>query len=211
MKTIVVSSPRGGSGKTVLAVHLAVAAELRHDGPVMLLDADPLGFALACCEVRARRFLETPRTEAVQPPKLREVLANLQAEGVRYVIIDTPPSTLSINPKMLSYGDLVLVPVDPSVPELRALRKSLPAIRAAAKSFAFVWCRSRKIVRAERAASLIELTSLGPVLNATMRERTIYTEPFVHGYAAFEDKRNGDAASEDVFAIWAEVREKLRA
>jgi hypothetical protein len=68
-----------------------------------------------------------------------------------------------------------------------------------------------KILRAEHAVGLIELASLGSVFKANMRERAIYTEPFVHGYTAFEDKRNGDAASEDVFAIWAEAREKLGA
>jgi hypothetical protein len=112
---------------------------------------------------------------------------------------------------MLRCGDLVLVPVDPTVPELRALRKALPAIRPASRSLAFVWCRASKIHRAEHAAGLIELASLGSVSKANTRERAIYTEPFVHGSAAFEDKRNGDAASEDVFAIWAEVREKLGA
>jgi hypothetical protein len=43
-----------------------------------------------------------------------------------------------------------------------------------------------------------------------MRERVIY-EPFVHGYTAFEDKWNGDAASEAVLAVWAEAREKMGA
>jgi chromosome partitioning protein len=211
MKTIVVCSPRGGSGKSVLCVHLAVAAELRGDGPVALLDADPLGFALECCEVRRRRFLDTPQAEPATPKGVSEALAELESGGTRYTVLDTPPSITAGNLEMLRYGDLVLVPVDPTVPELRALRKALPAILAASRSIAFVWCRASKILRADHAAGLIELASLGSVFKANMRERAIYTEPFVHGYAAFEDKRNGDAASEDVFAIWAEVREKLGA
>lgn len=130
MKTIVVCSP-GGSGKSVLCVHLSVAAQLRGDGPVALLDADPLGFAFDCCEVRHRRFLETPVAEPVTAIGVSEALAELEACGTRYAILDTPPSTIAANLEMLRCGDLVLVPVDPTVQELRALRKALPAILAA--------------------------------------------------------------------------------
>jgi chromosome partitioning protein len=211
MKTILVCSPRGGSGKTTLAVHLAVAAELRREIPVVLLDTDPLGFALDCCEVRRRRLLDTPGARAVQPSKVKEMLVELEAQGVQYVIVDTAPSTLTTSPELLSYGDLVLVPASPNVWELRALERSLPAIRDAASLFAFVWCRASKVVRKDQAAGLKELAMFGQVFSATMRERVIYTEPFVHGYSAFEDKRHGDPASEDILAIWAEVRERLAA
>jgi len=170
-----------------------------------------LGFAFNCCEVRRRRFLDTPTAEHVTPTGVRRALAKLESGGSRYAIINTPPSITSTSLEMLRCGDLVFVPVDPTVPELRALRKALPEIVAISRSLAFIWCRASKILRAAHAAGLTELGSLGSVFKANLRERAIYTEPFVHGYAAFEDKRNGDAASEDVFAIWAEVREKLGA
>ena len=211
MKTILVSSPRGGSGKTTLAVHLAVAAELRREVPVVLLDTDPLGFALDCCNVRRTRLLDTPGARATRPQGVEKALLELKAEGAQYVIVDTPPSTVSTFPELLGYGDFLLVPVDPSVWELRALKRSLPAIRRAARPFAFVWCRTSKIVRKDQAACMEELATFGQVLRASMRERVIYTEPFVNGYSAFEDKRRGDPAAEDVFAIWAEVRERLAA
>src|ERR1700733_8249903 len=147
MKTILVSSPRGGSGKTTLAVHLAIAAELRREVPVVLLDTDPLSFALDCCEVRRRRLLDTPGAMAAQPSNIKEVLVDLEAQGVQYAIVDTAPSTISTSLELLSYGDLVLVPTSPSVWELRALERSLPAIRDVARSLAFVWCRAGRLVR----------------------------------------------------------------
>src|SRR5580658_9318653 len=99
MKTILVSSPRGGSGKTTLAVHLAVAAELRHEVPVVLLDTDPLNFALDCCNVRRTRFLDTPGAYALQPQDVATALLELAAGGAQYVIVDTPPSTVSTFPE----------------------------------------------------------------------------------------------------------------
>ena len=41
MQTIIINSQKGGSGKTMLCKHLAVAAERAGDGPVFLIDTDP--------------------------------------------------------------------------------------------------------------------------------------------------------------------------
>ncbi|MCL4825249.1 MAG: ParA family protein, partial [Anaerolineales bacterium] len=43
MKTLVLASQKGGAGKTTLAAHIAVAAELAGAGPVVLIDTDPQG------------------------------------------------------------------------------------------------------------------------------------------------------------------------
>src|SRR3546814_14489149 len=43
LKVLVVASQKGGSGKTTLAGHLAVQAELSGEGPVGLIDVDPQG------------------------------------------------------------------------------------------------------------------------------------------------------------------------
>ncbi len=43
MRIVVLASRKGGSGKTILAGHLAVPAELSGAGPVALVDSDPQG------------------------------------------------------------------------------------------------------------------------------------------------------------------------
>ena len=40
MQIVVINSQKGGSGKTMLAKHLAVEAERAGDGPVFLIDTD---------------------------------------------------------------------------------------------------------------------------------------------------------------------------
>jgi len=40
MKTIVITSQKGGSDKTTLAAHLAVQAERDSEGPAWLVDTD---------------------------------------------------------------------------------------------------------------------------------------------------------------------------
>jgi len=41
MKTIVIASQKGGSSKTTLVAHLAVAAEQNNISPTVLIDMDP--------------------------------------------------------------------------------------------------------------------------------------------------------------------------
>ena len=41
MYVVVLASQKGGAGKTTLAAHLAVAAEIAGYGPTVLIDTDP--------------------------------------------------------------------------------------------------------------------------------------------------------------------------
>src|SRR4051812_14986175 len=52
MKTVVVNSQKGGSGKTSLCAHIAVEAEHSGDGPVYVIDADPQGTLTTWHEMR---------------------------------------------------------------------------------------------------------------------------------------------------------------
>jgi len=58
MKTVAILSQKGGTGKTTLALHLAVAAE-RRDISVAVIDLDPQASA---AEWKDSRADESPRT-----------------------------------------------------------------------------------------------------------------------------------------------------
>src|SRR4051794_30314736 len=88
MKVLGMLSRKGGSGKTTLAIHLAVAAQAG-GRRVLLIDADPQGSSAAWWQARAEA---TPELEPVMPDKLSGVLDKARKSSVDLVVIDTRPS-----------------------------------------------------------------------------------------------------------------------
>src|SRR5277367_869501 len=70
MKTIVIANQKGGSGKSTSTVHLAVAAEMSGDGPVVLSDTDPQGSTVDWFNQRRKAGLDTPRYAPLGLPAL---------------------------------------------------------------------------------------------------------------------------------------------
>lgn len=89
MKTIVITSQKGGSGKTTLAASLSVAAEQAKDGPVVIIDTDPQNTLATWWNARDA---ETPQLAHVTLRELPQKIADLAAAGFAYCFIDTPPA-----------------------------------------------------------------------------------------------------------------------
>ena len=109
MRTIAVISQKGGAGKTTLALHIAVAAELAGYSTV-LIDMDPQGTAEAWSEWRK----EAPPT--VIPAKtatLARTLERAAGHGAELAVIDTPPLAEAEARAAAKTADLVLVAVSP--------------------------------------------------------------------------------------------------
>ena len=70
MITVAIISQKGGSGKTTIAVHLAVCAELQGQ-PTLILDLDPQASASAWLN---RRSDDTPEVLAADPGQLAGLL-----------------------------------------------------------------------------------------------------------------------------------------
>jgi chromosome partitioning protein len=120
MKTIVITSQKGGSGKTTLAAHLSVEAE--RDGSLW----------------HERREQGTPQRLDVPFARLTNGLTTLAAQDAAYCFIDTAPTISDQSESMLSLADLVLIPVRPSPADLWAVSETVALVKAAAKSFLFI-------------------------------------------------------------------------
>jgi len=123
MKTIVIANQKGGSGKSTLAVHLAAAAEHAGDGPIIITDTDPQGTAGDWFNQRKRSGIDMP---LYAPLALSDLATNLDAlddAGAAYLFIDTAPSVGAVNAELFAAADLILIPLNPTPADLRALVK----------------------------------------------------------------------------------------
>jgi chromosome partitioning protein len=109
-------SQKGGVGKTTLAIHLAVA--FAADGlNVAILDLDPQASA---AEWKDFREEEMPGVIAIPSSRLPKVLQELEGRGADVVILDTAPHSEGTALDAARAADLILVPCQPSIMDLRA-------------------------------------------------------------------------------------------
>lgn len=207
MKTIVVANQKGGSGKSTSTVHLAVAAEQAGDGPVVISDTDPQGSAVDWFNQRRKAEIETPRYAPLSLPDLAAYLRALEKAGASYLFIDTAPSIGGVNPNLFAFADLILIPLNPTPADLRALVKGLPAIKRSGKPFKFMLTRVRPNLKNNEGTALA-LETLGLVLPTRMHERVIYAESFAHGKTAFEIEPKGIACQE-LAKLWEILKETI--
>ena len=208
MKTIVIANQKGGSGKSTATVHLAVAAEQAGDAPVLISDTDPQGSTVDWFNQRKKAGLDTPRYAPLSLSSLESNVSALKKAGAKYLFIDTAPSIGSVNAELFALADLILIPLNPTPTDLRALVKGLPTIKQSGKPFTFMLARVRSNLRNNDGVAMA-LDALGLVLPARMHERVIYAESFAHGKTAFEIDPRGVAAHE-LTTIWQSLKERIQ-
>ncbi|MGO9172238.1 MAG: AAA family ATPase [Rhodomicrobium sp.] len=208
MKTIIIANQKGGSGKSTLTVHLAAAAEHAGDGPVVLSDTDPQGTAADWFNQRKKGGIDTPRYAPIVLSEFTAKRKALADAGAAYLFIDTAPSVGAVNAELLKAADCVLIPLNPTPADLRALVKALPMLKEANKPFHFILTRVRANLRNNNSAAMA-LEALGLVLPVRMHERVIYAETFAHGKTAI-DIDPPSAAGQETAALWQSVKDVLR-
>lgn len=147
MRTILVANPKGGSGKTTLAINLAgyLAASGQR---VALLDLDRQKSATQWLGARDARLSKI------------ELLAAGQGEGSGWLVIDSPAGMHGKNLEhALKLAHQVIVPIAPSVFDIRASQDFLAALnaeKAVRKGRAFVGVVGMRVDVRTRAGVTLE-------------------------------------------------------
>ena len=205
MRTIAVISQKGGAGKTTLALHIAVAAELAGYSAV-LLDMDPQGTAEAWSEWRK----EAP--PVVIPAKvgtLAKTMEKAALHGADIIIIDTPPLAEAEARAAANIADLVLVPCRPNAFDVHSIATTTDLTRFAAKP-AFAIFNAGPVSAAKLFAETAEVvTEIGlPLAPVRLSERAAFRHATGSGQSAQETEPTGKAAAE-VAALWAWVCQQV--
>src|SRR3954462_5324862 len=125
MRTIALIHQKGGVGKTTVALHLA-AAFWQNGHNTLILDLDPQASA---SEWHDAREIEMPHVESIQPARLAKVVEHTRDIGAGILILDTAPHAESTPLDAARCSDLVLVPCQPSIMDLRAMRKTVDLLK----------------------------------------------------------------------------------
>lgn len=147
MRTILVANPKGGSGKTTLAINLAgyLAASGQR---VAILDLDR--------QKSATQWLASRDTRL---PKI-ELLAQKQGEASGWLVIDSPAALHGKNLEhALKLAHQVIVPIAPSLFDIRASQDFLAALqaeKAVRKGRAFVGLVGMRVDARTRAGVTLE-------------------------------------------------------
>lgn len=201
MKTIIVANQKGGSGKSTLVTHLAVAAERAGDGPALLTDTDPQG---STADWFNAREAQTPGYVPTTLATLAEKIDALAVAGAKWLFVDTAPAINDKNADLLKLADLIIVPLCASPNDLRALSKTLPLLHASGKPFVFVMTRVNPQARVT-VQTVMTLSEHGQVLQPPLRERVSYPTSMIDGRTVQEIDGGGPAGAE-VAELWQSVK-----
>jgi chromosome partitioning protein len=212
LHVIVVSTKKGGSAKTTLTAHLAVEADLCDDGPVTMIDADPMAGLTAWYDARKDEMPPCIDPHALADHGIAAVLASIRESDTKFVIIDTPPSASKGVGKIIELADLVVVPVIPSPNDLRAVGETLDLIEAADKPALFVLTNAATNAKLTNQALTI-LSQHGTIAAVDSKPviihtRTDYRTAMVDGRTAREIKPKSKAA-EEIAALWTAIKQRL--
>ena len=201
MRTLAVIALKGGSGKTTVATHLALAAHLR-GLKTMLVDIDPQA---SSSEVLSAR--QGPGPECLASTGAKVMSAQLAAVGLRteLLIIDTPAGAVEDVSEAIVLADAAVMVVRPTLLDISALARTLTLVRRLKKPSTVVVNQApvpREGIEApvvKRALRALEYMRL-PVAPVIVRARAVYQTAIETGRSA--EEMPDQAAAREIAGLW---------
>lgn len=133
MSTLIVAG-KGGGGKTTTAFNIAIIA--RASGlRVGLLDSDP---QRSLSDMRVARGSADVPVQTCRVEEIREKVALAAKAGLDHLIVDLPPGIGRHTLAAINRADFLILPMRPTIFDLRATRQWIEILRSAAQRFGVV-------------------------------------------------------------------------
>ena len=193
MHVVALLSQKGGTGKTTLSLHLAVAAE-KAGHVAAVIDLDPQASAAGWKDSRPG---ETPVVVPIPASRLPQALDLARGAGAELVILDTAPHSSEVALAAAEAADLVLIPCRAGILDLRAIGATARLAQISGKP-AFVVLnsiapRATSIIADAREAVAVHGLEVAPI---TIQQRAAYAHALTAGQTAQEYEPDGKAADE---------------
>jgi chromosome partitioning protein len=204
MKVIAVASQKGGSGKTTLAGHLAVQAEMAGQGPVALVDTDPQG---SLSEWWNEREAETPLFARTTVERLSADIGRMEQMGIGLLIVDTPPAITTTIANVIGLADLLIIPTRPSPHDLRAVGATVELAEGLNTPLIFVvnGATPRARITSEAAIALSQHGTLAP---SVIHQRVDFASSMIDGRTTME-LNPSSKSSEEIAKLWSYIQERI--
>jgi chromosome partitioning protein len=194
MKRIVVMNPKGGSGKTTIAINLAGYFASRQQKPV-LMDFDPQGSSLRWVKKRLPSLAPIQAIAAFEKDNRTTRAFQLRVpDDCTHVIVDTPAAVDSKQfPDVTRDAHKILVPVLPSDIDIHTCSRTIRDLLLVAKirreddRIGVVANRIRRNTLTYQALIRF-LQTLGIPIVATIRDSQNYVRAAEHGISVHEMK-----------------------
>lgn len=192
MKTLAIIAQKGGSGKTTIAVHMAVCA-MRQKLHTALIDLDPQGSAYDWFLSRE----DNNKLNAVQATagQLAALLKQAKTGGADFVIVDTAPHSDSAAAITAQLADFVLIPCRPARFDLKAISSTVEIVKLAKKPAAAVINAAPRGKLAEEAKEALKQQGI-TVIDTVLQQRAAYSHAVIDGRSVHEYEPDGKAAEE---------------
>ena len=181
---ITIAQQKGGAGKTMLAANLAVA--LAGSRRVAVLDTDPQRSLTRWAALRKEHAGLAPLGFAeVSGWRLQGVLDQMRRE-YDVLVVDSPPHLDSDARRAVRSADLILVPVQPSAPDLWAAEGTM-VLAAAEKRRAMLVINRAPTTPTLRVIAIAAVRQAGhTILPAVLGNRSVFAQAFAQGLGVIE-------------------------
>lgn len=202
MKNIAVIARKGGSGKTTVAVHLALAAHRRGIRTV-LIDTDPQGSSL---EVLKARQADGPLCLSAAGADLAQHQTAATADGYELMVVDTPAAAEGEIAHAIALAHLSLLVIRPTFLDIAASIQTAQILRRLRKP-GLILLNQAPVARGgieppavKKALEALRLMRL-PVVPVILRSRAVYQTALATGLSA-EEAVSSQQATDELAACW---------
>ena len=209
-KVITICQQKGGTGKTTLAVHLALAFIKYHNFKVAIIDTDPQGSLGKWYMVRSeKKILNESLNFKTASLWGAQYESKILKKDHDVIIIDTPPKIESDARPSIEAADLVLIPMTPSHVDFWATEAIVEIAKKANKKILIqinrANQRSKLISKTNEYIKSINVSSTNTIIG----NRQIYASSMGEGKTAVEKQKKSNAV-EEMKKLSGQILEELK-